>query len=370
MVKPLNGGDLVSIVRMPLPSSGGSAPPDYSTGSSTGATFVSSALTGELFRMSHGATSIFGDGGVSAVSYADASVDDVSLRLAGIATFLSSSMAQLTSSAQVQGDCCAGMQASGSTHFVDAALKCLLDTGLELVPDPQPNSEMLHALGIHVMVNEQIAEGDGISALKMTVNALHIHLDAVLVTGLGEMSGDILLGHSEAALSCESGASAAPTVTPTPVVASTPTPTPLMGGLGITQLRMRLDGPSAARTGSLMVVGKIALPPFPLDVSGGVTLRVRDGDGNEEIAAWGAGQCRTLPSGITRCRSLDGARIFVFRALSSGEGIQFRMLLRRLEHTWLLRAPVTVTLIESIDATARAGAATTCTHSNRYMRCS
>lgn len=55
-----------------------------------------------------------------------------------------------------------------------------------------------------MIVNEQAVEADEAGSLRLTVNAVHIHFDDVLVTGLGQVNGEIVLGQSVAAIACNS----------------------------------------------------------------------------------------------------------------------------------------------------------------------
>jgi hypothetical protein len=67
---------------------------------------------------------------------------------------------------------------------------------------PAPNTVLLELLGITIIANEQTITGDGISAAGIEVNALHIIFDDA-VAGLGLLSGNIIISHSEAELIAE-----------------------------------------------------------------------------------------------------------------------------------------------------------------------
>ncbi len=55
---------------------------------------------------------------------------------------------------------------------------------------------------MRVVLNEEIRSGDGTGDAAIEVNAVHIYLDDVLVSGLGALRGEVVIGHAEAALTC------------------------------------------------------------------------------------------------------------------------------------------------------------------------
>src|SRR4029453_5441777 len=85
----------------------------------------------------------------------------------------------------------------------------LLPVDLALPEHPEPNTVLLDHLGMRVVLNEQIRSGDGTGDAGIEVNAIHIYLDDVLVSGLGALRGEVIIGHAEAALTC--GCADAPT---------------------------------------------------------------------------------------------------------------------------------------------------------------
>jgi len=69
---------------------------------------------------------------------------------------------------------------------------------------PAPNTMLINAAGLSIMLNEQIVGGDGISAASLVVNAIHIRFsDFIAATGI--VNGDIIISHSEAALAAIPG---------------------------------------------------------------------------------------------------------------------------------------------------------------------
>lgn len=201
------------------PVAQGSGPPSYSDGPyQTLSVNVSTPLTGPI--LSTGALVAFTVSDVpdNASTASVAEIDGLSLNLAGLVPLLTLSASTITSNANISGDCGA-FAADGDSVIEDAQVGGTLGLGLVLPQNPQPNLVLLDLLGLRVIVNEQILTGDGVTSLGLAVNALRVELD-VSILGIGALSGEIVLGHSEAYVEC-SGA-----VTPTPTVAPTPTPTP------------------------------------------------------------------------------------------------------------------------------------------------
>ncbi|MCW1926164.1 hypothetical protein OKA05_26640 [Luteolibacter arcticus] len=64
---------------------------------------------------------------------------------------------------------------------------------------PAPNTILLDAggiIGLTIVLNEQIATGDGISGTGLTTNALHVYLNAVNFGAVSAITGDIVVGQS------------------------------------------------------------------------------------------------------------------------------------------------------------------------------
>ncbi len=133
----------------------------------------------------------------SRTASADTTIGNLTLDLAPIlAQVIGISSGQIFSTASVSGEFGAlspsgTSQFGGTTVFVNGAA-FILD------PEPAPNTVVYDDGLITVIANEQILFGDGGTLQGLTVTALRITLvDAVG----GLLSGSIVLGHSEVALS-------------------------------------------------------------------------------------------------------------------------------------------------------------------------
>src|SRR5690606_6806293 len=73
-----------------------------------------------------------------------------------------------------------------------------------------------------LMLNEQVVGGDGVTSSSIVTNALRLALNINLI-GLVSLNGEIILGHSEAAVSCASGdLSVTVTSDPSPAIVGSP----------------------------------------------------------------------------------------------------------------------------------------------------
>jgi len=201
-VGPIDGEPFkLTSARSPLVS--GSAPPSYSLGGALPVVDMTHPMTGELLRTEHLSVSASGDVGEVAVAEAHSDVETMQLHITELSNLLSLRAAGISSSASVEGTCCTGFTATGSSSFENGSLDCLIGAGLPIDPSPAPNTTILDGVGMRIVLNEQIVEGDAHKKLGLTVNAVHIHLDEALITGLGSLSGDIYFGQSKASLDCE-----------------------------------------------------------------------------------------------------------------------------------------------------------------------
>ncbi len=97
-----------------------------------------------------------------------------------------------------------GLFAIGSSTITNFTLGGSLLNGLNLnvglFINPDPNTVVLNLAGLSLVLNEQIQSGNGIDALSMETNALHLSLKDFLYDGK-LLNGNIVLGHSQAAIS-------------------------------------------------------------------------------------------------------------------------------------------------------------------------
>lgn len=222
---PLLGGGL-PISLDPTPAAGGSAPAPYDDGPNSVANLlVSTGLTGQI--LSTGLVEASASSTIPGATAADADtiVNALDLRIVGslLTKLLTIGATTITSTASVGGSCGA-LTASGGAQFENAQVGGLLGAGLAIDDDPPANQVLLDVLGIRIVVNEQTSSGDGVLQRAIAVNALHVELD-VSLTGIGVLSGDIVVGHAEAAVQCASLPTATPTPTGGPVFTPTPQPT-------------------------------------------------------------------------------------------------------------------------------------------------
>lgn len=128
------------------------------------------------------------------------------------------------STSQIDGSCGALTPSAAST-LANAQLT-VLGTPVALAANPAPNTGIdINALGlagVTLVLNEQVVGGDGITSSSIVTNALRLTLN-INIIGVVSLSGEIILGHSEAAVSCNSGdLSVSVTSSPSPGVAGSP----------------------------------------------------------------------------------------------------------------------------------------------------
>ncbi|HXO20155.1 MAG TPA: choice-of-anchor P family protein [Thermoanaerobaculia bacterium] len=132
---------------------------------------------------------------------ADAVVDGARANVVGGLPLFWLGADTLHSSAQISGFCYFEPTASGWANLTNAAVGGPLGLGLSVPLDPPPNTVLLQVAGIRVVLNEQTFVTTNYFN-SVAVNALHITLNALPVSALGVLSGDIILAHSEAVLAC------------------------------------------------------------------------------------------------------------------------------------------------------------------------
>lgn len=187
---------ILSIDSGPLPQVSGSAPAPYSD-SNAGLSLNLNAGTITSGTLSVNAASNV-DGGPSARSAsADATVE--SLGVGGVlAALLTLTSTTIGSSAEVTGNIGA-LGASGGAVLEDLAIS-VLGVPLVIPVDPAPNTVLIDSAGVRIVLNEQSSSGDGVNVRGIEVNAIHVEFTNAAL-GLGLLNGDIVISHSEAALS-------------------------------------------------------------------------------------------------------------------------------------------------------------------------
>ncbi len=194
LAQKLQTGALTAQVSSgPLPAVAGDASP-FNRDASAPSVNVGLGAFGTVLRtgllQTHAESAAAGQASSTAVVH--------SFALVPSALLLSLHADEVRSSAAIGGTCGSALTATGSTTLANAELGGLLGQGLHLAASYPPNTVLLNLLGARVVVNEQIASGDGVTSRALAVNALHISLQNSLLALVGRLTGDIVISHSEA----------------------------------------------------------------------------------------------------------------------------------------------------------------------------
>ena len=163
-------GSPVSVQTGPLPDAvSGDAPPDFSNSGSAVGIGVNLGLLGDV--LSTGVLSAQTETGlVPQTASSEGVADDVVLKLEvlGLLNLLSVSAEAIGATASAA---CVGNvpQYTGSATLANAAV-AVSGVPVTVPLNPAPNTQLLNALGIKVMLNEQVLGNDGV----FTVRALHL----------------------------------------------------------------------------------------------------------------------------------------------------------------------------------------------------
>jgi hypothetical protein len=197
---PLLGGG-VTLVSGPLPVVAGTAAPSYDQQTSLANVRVQAAGLGTVLQT--GILNVAADSSVPAADQAHghAEVANPALQLASL---LGLNASVISSDASISGGCGSGLTTTGTTQLLSAQVSGLAAFGLTVPPNPAPNTELLNLLGVRVILNEQIAGGDGFSHASLTVNAVHVSLTNSVLSLIGVLSGDIVISQSRAEVDCGS----------------------------------------------------------------------------------------------------------------------------------------------------------------------
>ena len=189
---PLLGGGL-RVASGPWPQVSGTAPAVYAKNANASSSQISALLLGQILQtrvLDVNASANLAPGNQSRAS---ALVNDLGLRL----PLLTLNAAVVRTSAAISGTC-GGFAASGSMDIANASSS----VGPPVSVHPAPNTVLLNLAGIKVVLNEQLLGGDGTTSRSLTVNAVHVQLRNSLLSGLGLLSGDIIIAQSQAAAQC------------------------------------------------------------------------------------------------------------------------------------------------------------------------
>lgn len=234
-VSPINSG--------PTPQVSGTAPPPYIQNASALSAAASNPNTGTILTTGLLIVDASSTIPTTNQALADAEVDNPGVFVTGNLQLLTLTADQITSSAQVSGTCGSNLNAVGSSVFTGARMGgALVPGGITIPVNPPPNTEIFNVAGIRVVLNEQVGGGNGTATSTLVVNALHVYLSNTLLTGLGLLTGDVVLSHSQAALDCN-GLAAISDLS----IAKSANPNPVMVGQNLTYtLTVSNNGPDAA----------------------------------------------------------------------------------------------------------------------------
>ena len=225
----LLGGGSASIGVGPISTAAGSGVVAYMDSDSVASAMLSDAATGQI--LSTGALMVNASSTVPSPEQADAdaTVSAVQLDIVGLqllaARLLHLSADTVASTAEVTGDCAGGAPAATGTTTLTNPSASSLGSALMISASPSANDILLSTAGITVTLNEQIVTGNGTTSRGITVNAIHISLSNAGLSGIGALSGDIIIGQSQAELLCATPTET-PTLTPTDTSTLTPSETP------------------------------------------------------------------------------------------------------------------------------------------------
>ncbi|MGH8499070.1 MAG: hypothetical protein ACRERV_09725, partial [Methylococcales bacterium] len=119
---------------------------------------------------------------------------------------------------------CGALTPAGTTTLTNAGVTVGANPLLALDVSPAPNTgidiNVLGLAGVTLILNEQVVGGNGITTSSISTNALHL---TVSINLLGLVFADIILGHSEAAVNCNTAdLSITKMDSPDPVVVGSP----------------------------------------------------------------------------------------------------------------------------------------------------
>lgn len=195
---PLLGANL-QVMSGPMPVSSGSAPPAYSDADSQGSVSVTNPQLGTPLTTGLLETAASSTVPGSDTASAEARVANPNLSLL---TLLGLTATKVESTADIAGVCGTSLTATGTTTVVDGATSGILGQGFTIPPNPAPNTVLLDQLGVKVILNEQIVGGNGVNSRSLTVNAIHVDINNTLLSLIGVLSGDFIIGQSQAQVQC------------------------------------------------------------------------------------------------------------------------------------------------------------------------
>ena len=213
-------GPSVLVSSGPFPAASGATPPAFNDADSAASASVDAVVTNNglpiaVSVLSTGLLEVSTQGDQVPDSASEAEVNNVNLDLLGalVGTLLFGLDADtITATASAGGSCETGLTATGDTVLENATASGQLATvaGVSgaISASPAPNTVLLDVdLGpagrLTVILNEQIATGDGATSAGITVNAIHVIADGLLFGSIIEIDGDIIISQAVAEVTCE-----------------------------------------------------------------------------------------------------------------------------------------------------------------------
>jgi hypothetical protein len=199
----------VNVSVGPLVPVSGSAAPNYNVSGqllslTQAATLVGTPLVGINEGIGTGLLLTNANGSASAAE-ATATVNNLSLGLNSNLLFIPVSLLNLSATtieSYSQANSIGGLDASGHTTIEGLSLggtalgNLVFDGSLFINPDP--NTVLLSLAGLSIILNEQIASGDGSTFSGISTNAIAIRFNNFAL-GTGLANGAVIIGHTEAA---------------------------------------------------------------------------------------------------------------------------------------------------------------------------
>jgi uncharacterized repeat protein (TIGR01451 family) len=198
-------GSGVAATSGPLPRVSGEGVPAYSRRDSLPSAALSTALTGPLLRTGRLAVSAASERSEAVAMHGTAVVRDALITLGQAIPLLSLDAGVVRSAAAIDGACGSGLTVAGSADLTDVTAGGSLGLGLIVPGHPAPNTVLLDAAGVRIVLNEQTRTEDGPETREITVSAVHVYLRNAPLSGLGRITGDIVLARSQASVRCPSG---------------------------------------------------------------------------------------------------------------------------------------------------------------------
>ena len=131
---------------------------------------------------------------------ADAIVERPVLNLGGWLTFDADAVSATANVLPDDGETCwAGTTSAGGATFANAALGgSLVPVRIQLPASPPPNYVAYENPGVVTVILNEQESGDG----RLSVHAVHVRVEELVIDGVGTLQGDVYIGHADAVVGC------------------------------------------------------------------------------------------------------------------------------------------------------------------------